>query len=161
MYSIDPESGACVNTGDCVNWAWCTAREGAILTANHSSLAYLSWVGPGPLNFTLDPVTQKFPVSLYPSLAPFVPLFAPTQAAVAALLDIYVSGQMASGGGGGNTVEYFTDSGAYWSTSSGGLDLYKSVLPQLYGTGYIQVLKSKVCARTWTAANGTCAVPTT
>ena len=153
-FTIDPSTGACVNTADCANWAWCTAQEAVTVTANHTSLVLHSWFGPGPMNFT-----YPFPVDRYSELAPFVPTFADSTTAVAALLDMYVSGQLALGGGGAYTVEYFTDQGSYWSlVASGGLQLYKAAVPGLY-VNYIKVLKSKVCARTWLATNGTCIVP--
>jgi len=76
-----------------------------------------------------------------------VPLFAASTTDVAALINVYVAGQLASGGGGASTNAYFTDQSSYWSLADN-LDLYKSALPSLYGPSYIQVLKSKVCQRT-------------
>ena len=150
--TISADTGACVNTADCVNWAWCTSAEATLsVRVQHLALVRVSYFGPGPLNFS-----YPLSVSRYNELQPFVPALAPTQAGVAQLLDLYVAGQLATGGGGANTVEYFDDEAGFWGSS---LDLYKSVLPPLYGTGYIQVLKRKLCARAWKPSAGACIVP--
>jgi len=64
---------------------------------------------------------------------------------------------LTSGGGGANTVDYFDDQTGWWADN---LDLYKAALPKLYGVGYIQVLKRKLCQRTWQSSAGICALPT-
>lgn len=155
VYSLNQATGVCINTAECTTYPWCTAPEGVQLSLNHTTLVYHSWFGPGPLNFTYP----FLPTSRYSELTPFVPLFAADTTAVAALLNLYVAGQLATGGGGANTLDYFTDEGSYWSQTGGNLALYKSALPSLYGPGYIQVIKRKICRRTWLAVNGTCTVP--
>lgn len=151
-YTVDPASGACANTAECTQYAWCTSAESTItVVPTHVRFARVSWFGPYALNFTLPP----FPVSRYNELAPFVPLLADTAVEAAALLDVYVSGQLALGGGGANTVEYFDDQTGFWNTS---LSLYKATVPSLYAS-YIGTLKRKLCARTWQALQGSCVVP--
>lgn len=144
--SLEPLSGACLNTVECTTWPWCSTAEAVPLRDAHIALVTTAYIGPGPSNYT-------YPVTNLSSVAPFVPLFGDTNQAVVDLLNSYLLGRRTLGVASG-VGSYFDDQVGAWS-----LSVYKSsIVPSVY-VDYVLALKTRRCTRTWLPINGTCLAP--